>query len=45
MGLRLLFAALFVVGCKDTDGDGTRNGRDCAPYDPAVHPDRAAVRA
>ena len=40
---RLLLLASLVVGCKDSDGDGTRNGRDCAPYDPAVHPEAAEV--
>ncbi len=26
------------LACSDHDGDGTRNGRDCAPEDPAISP-------
>jgi hypothetical protein len=40
---RLLLLTSLVVGCKDSDGDGTRNGHDCAPYDPLVHPEADEV--
>ena len=30
-----------LVGCTDSDGDGTRDGRDCLPDDPEAH--RGAV--
>ncbi|HHO50905.1 MAG TPA: hypothetical protein ENK18_08550 [Deltaproteobacteria bacterium] len=39
MGLRTLTVAVLALaaGCKDTDSDGTRDGRDCAPEDPTIH--------
>ncbi len=41
----LSFSLVFfsVLGCSDTDGDGTRDGRDCAPDDPAIHLDAEEV--
>ena len=40
---RLLLFGIFVVGCKDSDADGTRDGRDCAPTDHTIHPDAVEV--
>ncbi|MEN0062510.1 MAG: MopE-related protein [Myxococcota bacterium] len=39
--LTLSIVLFSFFGCSDTDGDGTRDGRDCAPDDPAVHPEAA----
>src|SRR5689334_25270304 len=32
-------AAIAMVGCKDSDADGTRDAKDCAPEDFRIHPD------
>jgi hypothetical protein len=36
-------AAIALVGCKDTDKDGTRDALDCRPEDPLIHPDAEEV--
>ncbi len=40
--LVLCLATLFAVGC-DSDGDGVRNGDDCAPDNADVHPDAGEI--
>ncbi len=45
--MRLFLAAATVLialsGCKDSDRDGTRDAKDCAPDDPTIGPDAVEV--
>jgi hypothetical protein len=38
-----LGAALWGVGCKDSDADGTRDNKDCAPEDFQINPEAPEV--
>ncbi|MCB9685884.1 MAG: right-handed parallel beta-helix repeat-containing protein [Alphaproteobacteria bacterium] len=38
-----LLTALLIAGCKDSDHDGVRDGKDCLPDDPRANPDATEV--
>ncbi|MCA9494151.1 MAG: putative metal-binding motif-containing protein, partial [Myxococcales bacterium] len=38
-----LLTVLLIAGCKDSDHDGVRDGKDCLPDDPRANPDAVEV--